>query len=251
MWSGHFVHLSIVSIVILWKLEVLRYSSDELRQFRSTNQRRHVVNDAVAKRVDYYVLRVRSTLRRGRRSGLCVKLRRLCGWPTEGWPHPLNDVYAAPVNEQLLIDDSSAAQPIRAADVVTSPLTSPSPSKVNKNNASADATAETAVLCSSFTVPVPHRPQTPSQHIPVLIGRRTPLINSRQREVRKRVLIRVQLKSSTVGLPSSRNVTNSQFNSVLSNCRSVPSLFVLNAAALAKPHAVNQLAVELINYKKV
>ena len=82
--------------------------------------------------------------------------------------------------------------------------------------------AETAVLCSSFTVPVPHRPQTPSQHIPVLVGRRTPpLMNSRQRDVRKRVLIRVQLNSSTV--PSSRNVTNSQFNSVLSNCRNIHS----------------------------
>jgi len=121
------------------------------RQFRSTNQWRHVVNDAVAKHVDYFDLRVRSTLRRGRRSGLCVKLRRLCGWPTEGWPHPLNDVYAAPVNEQLLIDDSSAAQPIRAAEVVTSPLTSPSPSKVNKNNAWCYRRDCCTVLCSSFT----------------------------------------------------------------------------------------------------
>ena len=60
--------------------------------------------------------------------------------------------------------------------------------------------------------------------------------------VSRPVRVLVNVKQSTT------NVTNSQFNSVLSNCRSVPSLFVLNAAALAKPHAVNQLAVELINY---
>ena len=35
----------------------------------------------------------------------------------------------------------------------------------------------------------------------------------------------------------------------MSNSCFVPSLYVLNAAALAKPHAVDQLAVELINYK--
>ena len=63
-------------LVILWKLEVLRYSSDKLRQFRSTNHRRHVVNDGFAKRVDYYDLHVWTTLRRGRKCGRCIKLRR-------------------------------------------------------------------------------------------------------------------------------------------------------------------------------
>jgi len=124
-----------------------------------------------------------------------------CGGSAVGHAHSMMyTLYAAPVNdEQLLIDDSSADQPTHAAGVVSSPLTSPWLSIENKNNVSADATAETALLTTSFTVPVPHLPRTPSYHIPILVGRRTPpLMNSRQREVRKHVLIGVEHNSSTV-----------------------------------------------------
>ena len=66
--------------MVIVTLEVHSYSSDELRLLRSTNLRRHVVNDNVARRVDS--LGLRNNQRRGKRSG-----RRL-----RGWPRPQHDV---------------------------------------------------------------------------------------------------------------------------------------------------------------
>lgn len=57
-------------------VEIRQYSAADLRGFRATNQRRHLVHDAVARHIVQLGLR-RTARRRGTRAG-----RRLCGRPS-------------------------------------------------------------------------------------------------------------------------------------------------------------------------
>ena len=75
-------------------LKLVQYSGADLRALRSTNQRRHVVNDAVAKTVRHLGL-LCTTRRRGRRSGHNGRLS--VGWRR---PHAL-----------LTVADESCQQP--------------------------------------------------------------------------------------------------------------------------------------------
>ena len=121
-----------------------------------------------------------------------------------------------------------------AAGIATSPLPA---LNVNNNKRSADYAAATV----DFTA-VQH--QLPASIIPTVIGRCTLSTYRRQHPAHKRVLIHVKRSPSSV---RSKNVSWQQPAAV--QCASfVPSLYILNAAALAKPYAVNQLSVELTNY---
>jgi len=111
-----------------------------------------------------------------------------------------------------------------AAGVVTSP---PPASNVNNNKRSADGAADTLVPSSTA---VQHQPQIPSFPIPTVNGRRTLSKNNGQRDVRKRVLISVKRNSPTA---------QQRIDQL------IPSLYVLNAAALSKPYAIDHLTVDL------
>ena len=132
------------------------------------------------------------------------------------------------------------------AGVVTS---SRSASNVNINKRSADSDADRVAVANTpvpaLSTDVRHQPHIPSYQIPTLIGRRTLSTNTGHHAACKRVLIHVKRSPST---EQPTTVSNSQPLSRSSNFSPVPSLYVLNAAALAKPHAVNQLAIELSNY---